>query len=190
MEPRFGLRGYRGFLALLAFSFLVPGSLLSQAADDREAVAEGRLGPIEIRYSALGGFQFFRDGALLHPHRDLEGMIRPLGDYEANRFLDSSRSSDSIAGILRGTGLLAIRIGGVGLLTASSEDHRVYWITALAGGILFNLGGHFRSEAQAARFGSVQRYNRFARGEEQVLPPPPREENLLRFGTESGQAGN
>jgi len=70
-----------------------------------------------------------------------------------------------------------------GLLLTPGEEHGGFLVTAVGGSLTFNIGGFFRTEAQTAKFNSVQRYNRFARGEEQKLPGGPADEKeLLNFG--------
>jgi hypothetical protein len=100
--------------------------------------------------------------------------------------LRRSESSDVIARILSTVGLLGIATGAAGLLLTPSEEHGGFLIAAAGGSLTFNIGGFFRTEAQTAKFNSVQRYNRFARGEEQRLPGGPADEkDLLDFGPTS-----
>ncbi len=175
----------RGFFSWSLLSFL---SLASPAlyAQEKAATASSapKRAPIEIHFSTLGGLQYSIGDVPLAGYGDLEDLIKPLGDYEAMRLLKRSESSDLLSKILGGAGFLGLATGAVGILTSSSSDQRPFWITAVGSGILYNIAGLFRSESQTAKFNSVQRYNRFARGEEQTLPQTPEDEkSLLDFAT-------
>ena len=140
--------------------------------------------PIDIHYTTLGGLQYSIREVPLSRDVDLEGLIQPLGDYETMRLLKRAEASDSLGRVLGGAGFLGLATGVVGILTTSRSGQTPFWITAIGSGLLYNIGGLFRQEAQTAKFNSVQRYNRFARGEEQPLPQTPKDEkSLLDFAT-------
>ena len=141
-----------------------------------------KLKPIEIHYSTLSGLCYSLDCEFLMSDKNFEDLINPLNDYEAIRLLKRSESSASTAPIFEIIGLAGVITGVTGLLTSPSEQHTPFWITAIGGGISFDVGGLFQTEAQTAKFNAVQRYNRFARGDEQILPQTPLDEkSLLKF---------
>ena len=146
--------------------------------------------PIEISYTTLGGLSYSNENGPLESYKDFEDLVYPLRDYEATRLLKKSESSDLNAKIFGGAGLAGFLTGMVGLLVDSSKDKTGFWITAISGGIVFDIGGLFKSESQTAKFNCVQRYNRFARGESQVLPQAPADEKaLLNFAGEGDGTG-
>lgn len=140
------------------------------------------LRPVEVRFSTLGGLRYAIDDVPLSSYADLERIISPLHDYEASRLLKRSESSDSNSKIFSGAGVVGLLSGLAGILANSPDKRAPFWITAAAGGVCFDIGMLFRSESSTSKFNCVQRYNRFARGEEQVLPQGPSDEkSLLSF---------
>jgi hypothetical protein len=141
-----------------------------------------KIKPVEISYSTLGGLEYSVQGSPLLNYKDFAELIRPLNDYETLRLLKKSESSSLNAALFGGAGIAGLVTGIAGLLKAPSNRQTGFWIAAIGGGLSFEIGGLFQSEAQTAKFNCVQRYNRFARGEEQVLPQAPQDEkSLLNF---------
>ncbi len=170
-------------LLFLMFSF--PRLISAQESADSSHLSEPKLKPIEIEYHTLGGLQYSLDGRLLTRYQDLRNIVLPLGDYESERLLKRSESSDVNSQIFGTVGFVSFVTGVAGLLTSGSRQQTPFWVTAIGGGVLIDVGSLFQSEAQTTKFTCVQRYNRFARGEEQILPKGPTDEkSLLNFGSE------
>src|SRR5581483_1764906 len=108
----------------------------------------------------------------------------------ATRLLKKSESSESNGKIFGTVGFLGLVTGLVGILKTSSSQQTPFLITAIGGAVSFDIGNLFQTEAQTSKFNSVQRYNRFARGEEQVLPQTPQDEKaLLNFNSSPAVLG-
>jgi hypothetical protein len=167
------------------FTFLVMGCLFEASAQEdliNTKSVSAKLKPVEIHYATLTGLCYSIDNELLVRNKDFEDLIFPLRDYETIRLLKRSESSTSTGEIIKIIGLAGVVTGITGLLTSPVEQHTPFWLTAIGGGISFDLGGLFQSEAQTTKFNAIQRYNRFVRGEEQVLPQTPLDEkSLLKF---------
>lgn len=152
-----------------------------------ESQAEGSTSPpamkvIEVDYTTLGGLGYFYNDEPLLRYRQFEDLVGPLRDYETSRLLKKSEASDLNARIFRGVGWAGVVTGVIGLLAVPAHQQTGFWIAAIGGGLSIDIGGLFESEAQTSKFNCVQRYNRFARGEEQVLPQIPEDEkSLLNF---------
>jgi hypothetical protein len=145
-----------------------------------------KLKPIEVDYTTLGGLRYFNDNTFLSSYKDFGELIYPLRDFETIRLLKKSESSATKAELFGIVGFAALAAGLAGLLTTSTNQQTPFWLTAIGGGISIDIGGLFQTEAQTAKFNCVQRYNRFARGEEQVLPEAPQDEkSLLNFDKNS-----
>ena len=140
------------------------------------------LKPIVVQDSTLFGLTYSLNDEMLLNQKDFEDIIFPLNDFESIRLLKRSASSGSVAGIFHLIGIGGVLTGLTGILASPNNRQIPYWITAIGGGITFEISGFFQSEAGTARFNAVQRYNRFARGEMQVLPQTPKDEkSLLKF---------
>jgi hypothetical protein len=141
-----------------------------------------KLKPLEISFTTLGGLSYSLDGSLLRDYKDFERIIDPLRDFEASRLLKRSEDSHAEANLFRLAGVAGFLTGLVGVLATSSGQQTPFWLTGAGGAVLVNIGGLFENEAQTTKFNCAQRYNRFARGEEQVLPQGPQDEkSLLNF---------
>lgn len=164
-------------IAALFFSSLLPafGQNESNTVSSSESVGK----PIEIHYTTLGGLSYSCDDVPLINYKDFEELIYPLNDYESMRLLKRSESSADNGKIFGAIGLAGLVTGIVGLLTTSSDQRTPFWITGIGGAVVFDIGSLFQSESQTAKFNSAQRYNRFARGQEQVLPKTPDNEKSL-----------
>ncbi len=170
---------------IFLFIFLVMGFPLGSEAQEHlmdTTSAASKLVPIEMHYTTLSGLCYSINNVLLANNKDFENLIFPLNDYEAIRLLKRSESSTATGQIIEIIGLSGVVTGITGLLTSPAEQRAPFWIALIGGGISFDIGGFFQSESQTAKFNAVQRYNRFARGEEQVLPETPVDEkSLLNF---------
>ncbi len=163
---------------------LLPAFSAAQKSSSPALSNETQLKPIEVEDHTLGGLQYSVDGRLLVRYQDFEQLLAPLRDYETQRLLKRSEAADGDSKIFGLVGLAGLATGVVGLLTSPSSQKGPFWVTAIGGAVAFDVGGLFQTEAQTAKFNCVQRYNRFARGEEQILPQGPSDEkSLLNFGT-------
>ena len=167
----------------LFFLLLVLNAAPSYSQTDGSQANGPKLRPITMHYATVGGLQYSLGEEPLFTYRQFEDLIYPLRDFESERLLKRSEASDLNAKIFGGVGVAAFLTGAIGLLVVPSNQQTPFWATAIGGAVLIDIGGLFGSEAQTAKFNSVQRYNRFARGEEQVLPKGPADEgSLLNFG--------
>lgn len=165
-------------------SALLASAALGQNGPASSSPAEIKLKPILIHYSTLGGLRYSTEEEPLLNYKDLKELIDPLRDYEALRLLKVSESSGVKAEIFGGVGWAGLLTGIVGILRTPSSQQTGFWIAAIGGGVSIDISGFFRSESDTAKFNCVQRYNRFARGEEQVLPKTPADEKaLLNFNS-------
>jgi hypothetical protein len=142
-----------------------------------------QLNPIEVRFSTLGGFNYKAGEKDLSDDREMENLISPLNDFEVNRMMKQSESSGTVCAVLGTTAVVGVVGSLVGFASTSSTDNRTpYAWTYLGSMALFVVADFFGLESQTAKFNAVQRYNRFAYGEEQLLPQgPSNEKDLLNF---------
>ena len=139
--------------------------------------------PLEVRYGTWEGFGYFADGNGPVSDRRLEQLALPLGDHEVTRLLRKSENSGNISFWFKAAGILGAA-AGVGILAADpSRKGGIPWTVPWIGGLVFtDIGVLFGLESASDKFNAVERYNRFARGKEQVLPPQPKnEKELLDF---------
>jgi hypothetical protein len=148
--------------------------------------SEIRLKPITVGYTTLGGLEYSTADTPYLTNKELEELIGPLRDFESSRLLNVSESAGTKSTVFGSVGVLGLATGIVGLLATHGGQQTPFWITAAGGGITFEIGQLFRSESETAKFNCVQRYNRFARGEEQILPKPPEDEKSLLDFNKSG----
>jgi hypothetical protein len=137
------------------------------------------LKPIDARFSTLSGLSYTQGGEELKNYGDFQEVLAPIHDFEARRLLNKSESSLLDSKLLESLGLVSAIVGVTGLLTSSSNQQTPFWITAVGGAVLFDIGTFFGTEAQTCKFNAVQRYNRFAYGREQVLPQVPTDAKSL-----------
>ncbi len=169
-------------IILIFLALIFPVRLKAEEDSVKAASGPTELKPVEIHYTTLTGLSYSLNDEVLLSNKDFEALIFPLNDYEAIRLLKRSESSASTGGVFKIIGVTGLLVGVTGLLALPSDQHAPFWATAVGGGITFDIGGLFQSESQTAKFNSVQRYNRFARGEEQMLPRTPQDEkSLLNF---------
>jgi hypothetical protein len=137
------------------------------------------LTPIKIHYTTLEGLQYSFEEVPLTEYRQFEILVSPLRDYEATRLLKRSEAASLNATIFGVAGFLSLATGVVGILTSNKDQQGGFLAAAIGGAITWDIGQLFQSEARTTRFNCVQRFNRFARGEEQVLPDTPQDEKSL-----------
>ena len=170
-------------LSLLSFFLsLVVGPYLWGQTSTPTAVVTSTpvpLKPIQMREDPLLGVLYFQDGVDLYGREQFKALIDPLHDYEANRLFQEEGAAGEAAEIFHWVGVAGLVTGVVGVLSASGNDQAPFWGIGAGGAISFSLGNLFAGDAKAARFNAVQRYNRFARGEEQLLPRPQEDEKSL-----------
>jgi hypothetical protein len=135
--------------------------------------------PIDVRFSTLGGLSYTQGDDVLKNYQDLQDVLGSLKDFETERLLNRSESAYFNSKIFELVGLVGAITGVTGLLTTSGNQQTPFWFTAAGGGVLFDIGTLFGSEAETAKFNAVQRYNRFAYGREQILPQAPTDEKSL-----------
>ncbi len=138
---------------------------------------------IEVRLTTLGGFGYSIQGRDLNHFEEIKERIVSINDFEASRMIKRSESSDLISKILIGLG-----IGGeIATIAAnggpSTNGERAgFWFPLIGCVLAAEAGSFFQLEANTAKFNAVKRYNRFARGQEQVLPQAPTDDkSLLNF---------
>jgi hypothetical protein len=132
-----------------------------------------------MKADPLLGVLYFQEEVYLTTHEQFKGLIDPLRDHDASRYLQEDATAGEAGEIFHWVGLAGLITGLVGVLTTSGDHQAPFWGVATGGGLSFSLGNLFSGDAKAARFNAVQRYNRFARGEEQVLPKPMEDEKSL-----------
>jgi hypothetical protein len=166
-------------LALLAG--ITPAPAWAQGENNSASVTL-ELKPIEIHYTTIGGLQYSFEEVPLTEYRQFDILVSPLRDHEATRLLKRSETASLNGTIFASVGFVGLATGVVGILTSNKDQQAGFWIAAIGGAITWDIGQLFQSEARTAKFNCVQRFNRFARGEEQVLPSAPQDEkSLLEF---------
>ena len=137
------------------------------------------LKPIDVRFSTLNGLSYAQGDDELKNYQDFQEVLGSIKDFETQRLLNGSESAQFTSKLFESVGFVGAIVGVTGLLTTSANQQPPYWITAIGGGVLFDIGTFFGMEAQTAKFNAVQRYNRFAYGREAVLPQAPTDEKSL-----------
>ncbi len=144
------------------------------------ASREVKLQPISVKLTTLGGFGYSVQGKELSWPKDFEDHINGLHDFEATRLLEKSKSSGFLSQVL-----LGIAVGGevaaIALNSGSGAggDKIGFWIPFIGSLLVGETGSYVQMEANTAKFNAVKRYNRFASGQEQVLPPGPKDDQSL-----------
>lgn len=167
------------FLFLYLFAGLLP--LRAQTATVTPAAPSNsiNLKPIDVRFTTMDGLTYSLAGDELKSYQDFHEVMDPLKDFETQRLISRSESSRDTSGIFKMVGLLGAVVGVVGAVSSPANQQGPFLLTALGGGVLFDVSTFFASESQTAKFNAVQRYNRFAYGREQVLPQTPTDEKSL-----------
>jgi hypothetical protein len=135
--------------------------------------------PIDVHFTTVDGLTYAYGDDALKTFQDFHDVMDPLKDFETQRLINRSQSSEDDSKLFKMFGLIGAVVGVAGIATGSSNQQTPFIITALGGGVLFDIGTLFASESQTTKFNSVQRYNRFAYGREQVLPQTPTDEKSL-----------
>jgi hypothetical protein len=176
------LKSFQG-LAFICFILALWVKAPVWAQDDSHSASVTlELKPIEIRYTTIGGLQYSFEDVPLTEYRQFEILVLPLRDYEASRLLKKSEAASLNATLFGSVGFVSLAAGVVGILTSARDQQTGFWIAAIGGAITWDISQLFQSEARTTKFNCVQRFNRFARGEEQVLPKGPQDEkSLLEF---------
>jgi hypothetical protein len=169
-----------GFLLILSFS-IIPLSLRAQTPTVTPAVASAVLAykPIDVHFTTVDGLTYAYGDDALKTYQDFHDVMDPLKDFETQRLINRSQSSEDASKFLKMFGLIGAVVGVVGIATVPANQQTPFIVTVLGGGVVFDIGTLFASESQTAKFNSVQRYNRFAYGREQVLPQTPTDEKSL-----------
>jgi hypothetical protein len=149
------------------------------------------LSAIKTSWSTWNGFEYESDGKRLADQRDFENKFSATNDFEVQRLFRDSEGQGAAGtwlAILGGAGGLGTAMG---YFTSSNTNEKTAYACAFAAStILFGLGECFLKEGESAKFNAVQRYNRFARGQEAVLPQGPKnEKDLLNFGAPVSEKG-
>lgn len=169
---------------------LISSPAFAQNVSGQTGIVEHKLKPIEISYTTLTGLFYSLDHEILRDDKDFESLIFPLNDYESIRLLKRSENSASTGKVLRYIGLAGLLTGLTGILAVPSNQQTPFWLTAIGGGLSIDISGFFQTEAQTTKFNCVQRYNRFARGEEQVLPKATEDEKSLLDFDKTGNSSD
>jgi hypothetical protein len=166
------------FLFLSFFAGLLP--LWGQTPTVTPVVsAPLSLKPIDVRFTTMDGLTYSLAGDELKSYQDFHEVMDPLKDFETQRLINLSQSSRDTSGIFKMVGLIGAVVGVVGVVSSPANQQTPFLLTALGGGVLFDVSTFFGSESQTSKFNAVQRYNRFAYGREQVLPQTPTDEKSL-----------
>ena len=175
-------------LFLISIMGMIGLPSFAQNNPDQPGATNHKLKPIDISYTTLTGLCYSVDHEFLGNDKDFEGLIFSLNDYESTRLLKRSESSASTGQILRYIGLAGLLTGVTGILAVPSNQQTPFWLTAIGAGLSIDISGFFQSESQTTKFNCVQRYNRFARGEEQVLPKATEDEKSLLYFDKKGNS--
>ncbi len=132
-----------------------------------------------MRADPLLGVLYSRDGEDLYTREQFKTLIDPLRDHEADRLIQAEGNAAGMGEIFHWIGIAAVVTGVVGVLRTTGDQRDIFWGVGAGGVFSFSLGNIFAADAKADRFNAVQRYNRFAHGEEEILPKPAEDEKTL-----------
>ncbi len=156
-----------------------------QMADTHGSKPISGLLPIHSCFSTLNGFEYECAGKKLGSDSDFKTLFVKSNDFEVQHQFsecEANGTTGSVLAVIGGAGCLGSAVGYFS--TADSNDK-----TACVWGFAFSavvgmLGELFLKGAESAKFNAVQRYNRFALGQEAVLPQGPKDEkDLLNFSS-------
>jgi hypothetical protein len=147
------------------------------------------LNPIHTHFSTLNGFEYECAGKRLGGSEDFKPLFDASNDHEVTRLFDDSQGAGTTGTILEVTGGAGCLGTAVGYLSASNSGDKTAYAWGFASSAVVALVGDlFLKGAESSKFNAVQRYNRFARGQEAVLPSgPENEKDLLNFGAPAPQ---
>jgi len=152
----------------LALAIVWGGTLSLNAQETKPMPTPAKRKPIHMRMETAKGIQYFHEGAKVDGLENLDKIIAPLHDTEADRLVALSKSSN-------GSGVAFIIGGGVffvgGLVVAGTDPNfskqnaaldtqeGIGLGTLLVGVVGLYVGIFKISDARAAEFNAVQRYN-------------------------------
>jgi len=139
-----------------------------------------KIQPIDVRLTTFGGMGYSVDGRDMVWPKDFEDRIDSLNDFEASRLLKKSKSSGGLSPLFLGLGL-AGEVATIIINSGSNGggDRIGFWLPLIGSLLAGEIGAYLQMEANTAKFNAVKRYNRFARGQEQVLPQGPSDDKFL-----------
>ncbi len=142
------------------------------------------LNPIHTHFSTLNGFEYECDGKRLGGAEDFKPLFDAANDHEVQRLFNNSEGAGTLGSVLEVTGGGGCLGTVVGYLSSSNSGDKTAYAWGFASSAVAALVGDlFLKGAESSKFNAVQRYNRFARGQEAVLPKEPEnEKDLLNFG--------
>lgn len=144
------------------------------------APKELKIHPIDVRLSTLGGFGYSLQGREMAWPKDFEERIGSLRDFEATRLLNRSKSSGDLSQVFLGLGIGGeIAVIALNAGTSSGGNRVGFWLPFIGSLLADEIGAYFQMESSTAKFNAVKRYNRFARGQEQVLPQASQDDKAL-----------
>jgi hypothetical protein len=130
--------------------------------------------PIVMKWTTLEGLHYFFAGTNVDRLENLEGIISPLKDKEADRLLSLSESSTD-SGTVCLVGGSALLLGGLFAVGAGGPDNNqlnntqtIGLVIAVVGAVGDYVGLFKLAESETAKFAAVQRYNQVIHGDTDV----------------------
>lgn len=147
--------------------------------------------PIHTHFSTWNGFEYECAGKKLESSNDFTPLFESSNDYEVQRLFKDSEGSGTVGSILGIAGGLGCLGSAVGYFSSENSGGKTGFAWAFASSAVVGLAGDlFLKGAESGKFNAVQRYNRFARGQEAVLPKgPENEKELLNFDSPVSKNG-
>jgi hypothetical protein len=159
--------------------------------DSLRANKTSGLSPIHTHFSTLGGFEYQCAGKKLESDKDFSPFFESSNDFEVQRLFKDSQGSGTAGTILETVGGAGCVGSAVGYFSTNNSGDKTgcAWVF-ISSAVVGLVGDWFLKDAESSKFNAVQRYNRFARGQEAVLPKgPENEKDLLNFGSPDSKAG-
>jgi hypothetical protein len=149
------------------------------------------LAPIHTHFSTWNGFEYECAGKKLENSKDFTPLFEAANDYEVQRLFKDSEGSGTMGSILGVAGVLGCLGSAAGYFSSENSGEKTGFVWAFASSAVVGwVGNLFLKGAESGRFNAVQRYNRFARGQEAVLPKgPENEKELLNFDSPVSKNG-
>lgn len=166
-------------------------SCWGELADSLKAKKTSGLSPIHTCFSTLGGFEYECAGKRMESDGDFSSLFEESNDFEVQRLFKDSQGSGIAGTILEAVGGGGCVGSAVGYFSAQNPavKNSYAWIF-ISSAVVGLVGDWFLKDAESTKFNAVQRYNRFARGQEAVLPKSPEnEKDLLNFGSPDSKVG-
>lgn len=156
--------------------------------DDSSTTKASRgLSPIHTHFSTLGGFEYLCAGKKLENDGDFNRLFVASNDFSVQRMFKDSQGSGTAGTILEAVGGAGCLGSAVGYFSTQNSGNKTgyAWIF-VSSAVVALVGDWFMKDSESGKFNAVQRYNRFARGQEAVLPQvPDNEKDLLNFGSQA-----